>query len=158
MGFLCVSGDSSNSAPLVRGMLLLGSTLVTALVRGMLLKVRLQNDTTDRTPPGVGSGSSELEEVLAERPGDLVVSETAGRRSRLKLKMASEASEAPSMAMGLCVLLGLCAGVLLEALSVSVCLCLQVCCDGVLLGLCGCCVLLGLCGCCVLEVSPPITA
>ena len=158
MGFLCVSGVSSNSAPLVRGTSLLGSALVTALVRGMLLKVLLQNDTTDRTPPGVGSGSSELEEVLAERPGDLVVSGTAGRRLRSKLKMASEASEAPSMAVGLCgcVLLGLCGGVL-EALSVSVCLCLQVCCGGVLVGLCGC-VLLGLCGCVLEASSPPMTA
>ena len=118
---LLIPGGGVMGSALVRGTLLLG----------LLLKVRLQNDT-NRTP-GVGSGSSELKEVLAERPGDLVVSGTAGRRLRSKLKMASEASEAPSMAVGLCgcVLLGLCGGVL-EALSVSVCLCLQVCCGGVL--------------------------
>ena len=92
-----------------------GSGLVRGtLLLGLLLKVRMQNDT-DRTP---GVESSVLEEVLEERPGDLVVSGTAGRRLRSKLKMASEASEAPSMAVGLCgcVLLGLC-GCVLEASS-----------------------------------------
>ena len=71
MEFLCVSGVSSNSVLLVRGMSLLNAALVTALVRGMLLKLLLQSDTTDRNLSGVvGSRSSELE-VVAEGSGDL---------------------------------------------------------------------------------------
>ena len=78
MEFLCVSGVyvkelllTPNSVLLVRGTSLLDIALVTALVRGTLLKLLLQSDTTDRNLSGaVGSRSSELE-VVADGSGDL---------------------------------------------------------------------------------------
>ena len=72
MGSLCVAGAhvkelllTPNSVLLVRGMTLLGA----ALVRGTLLGLLLQSDTTDRDLSGL-VGSSELEED-AGGSGDL---------------------------------------------------------------------------------------
>ena len=94
MGSLCVAGAhvkelllTPNSVLLVRGMTLLGAALVTALVRGTLLRLLLQSDTTDRNLSGF-VGSSELEEVVdADGSGDLWprTSGTAGSRSSRKL-------------------------------------------------------------------------
>ena len=70
MGSLCLTGAHAkelltpNSVLLVRGTTLLDVALVTALVRGTLLELLLQSDTTDRNLSGaVGSRSSELEEA-----------------------------------------------------------------------------------------------
>ena len=76
MGSLCLTGArvkglllTPNSVLLVRGMTLLDVALVTALVRGTLLRLLLQSDTTDRNLSGL-VGSSELE-VVSEGSGDL---------------------------------------------------------------------------------------
>ena len=76
MGSLCLTGArvkglllTPNSVLLVRGTTLLDVALVTALVRGTLLRLLLQSDTTDRNLSGL-VGSSELE-VVSEGSGDL---------------------------------------------------------------------------------------